>query len=157
MKKLHPYEYRWIAKRPDGYGIRYAEIYDEVYDHVVSAAECQRRQGDMRSISTLFQETIGQDLGGKDGLARITAERKALLKSKLQGALRTALRPYFGSSKVFVFVGLGVLAYGVATLSDMTPHHLALGAFVVSVVPLLFLLGWGSGQGYFRAQDEKDR
>lgn len=150
MKKLMPDEYKRIAKSLEIYGIKYAEVYNEVYDHVVSVVERQRQQGDKRSIFMLFQETIRQGFGGKDGLARIAGERKDLQRSLLRGALKTELRAYFGSWKALVVAGLVVLVFGLATIFGLTPHQLAFAAFILSAVPLLFLLVLGTRQGYFR-------
>ncbi len=150
MKKLHRYEYNWIAKRLEAYRIKYAEVYNEVYDHVVSAVENKRQQGDKRDIFMLFQETIRQDFGGKDGLARMADDRADLLRGLLRKALKTELHMYFGSWKALVVAGLVVLVFGLAAIFGLTPHQLALAAFILSAVPLLFLLVLGARQGYFR-------
>lgn len=150
MKKLMPYEYKWIARRLEIYGIKYAEIYNEFYDHMVSAVEGKRAQGDKRPVLVLFQETIQQDFGNKEGLVRIAGERKDLLRSLLRKALKTELRTYFGSWKTLVVAGLVVLVFGLAAIFGLTPYQLAFAAFVLSAAPLLFLVVLGTRQGYFR-------
>lgn len=63
MNGLMPYEKKWIAQRLRIYRIKYAEIYNEVYDHIVSACEDKRKHGDRRGILSLFKKPWTTILG----------------------------------------------------------------------------------------------
>ena len=71
-----PYEKKWLANRLKIYRIKYAELYNEVYDHILSACDDKRRYGDSRPILSLFQETMDQDIGSHAGIAQMTSERE---------------------------------------------------------------------------------
>lgn len=50
MNTLMLYEKSWIGNRLKIYDIKYAEIYNEIYNYLVSACEHKRRSGDNRPI-----------------------------------------------------------------------------------------------------------
>lgn len=99
MNGLMPYEKKWIIQRLRIYRIKYAEIYNEVYDHIVSACENKRKHGDRRNILSLFQETMDQDIGSHGGIAQMTSERVYTFKTILRSSLMAELKTYLNFSK----------------------------------------------------------
>ena len=61
-------ELEWINKRMDWYDIKYQEIYDEIADHIITAIEKERQEGDNRTIDIVFQNVTDRDFGGYLGV-----------------------------------------------------------------------------------------
>jgi len=57
-------ETAWVNNRLAGYGIKYVEIYDEIKDHLLSAIETARTEGDTRDIETIFEEIVRRHFPG---------------------------------------------------------------------------------------------
>ncbi|MBK1438814.1 hypothetical protein JHJ32_02340 [Parapedobacter sp. ISTM3] len=155
MKTLMPYEKRWIAKRLKIYSIKYAEIYNEVYDHMVSACEHKRQSGDNRPILSLFQEAMDQDIGSHKGIAWMTEDREALLKEHLLTALKQEFKSYFDSAKI-LWACAAYVAYFTAMQSlqlDLRWHLIVLAG--VLALPFCYLLVVGTKNGYFRTITHK--
>ncbi|SFC82011.1 hypothetical protein SAMN05421747_1317 [Parapedobacter composti] len=150
MHTLMPYEKRWIAKRLKTYRIKYAEIYNEVYDHLVSACEYKRKSGDNRPILPLFEEIMKQDIGDQRGISDMTAERKQLLKTQLQTGLKATFNSYFNSGKSAVMAVVALAIYLFAKNAGLDPAWLMLAIMCLSLAPLFYFLGIGTGNGYFR-------
>ena len=144
------FEKKWIAKRLQIYKIKYAEIYDEVYDHMLSACEAKRQQGDVRPILSLFQETMDQDLGSHRGLERMTETRVEELNTVLKRRLRDGYRSFLSGGRL----GIALAVWAAATfLLAQTQLMLKYSMFVVlilSVFPLLYMAVFGMKNRYLR-------
>lgn len=144
------FEKKWIAKRLQIYKIKYAEIYDEVYDHLLSACEAKRQQGDVRPILSLFQETMDQDLGSHRGLERMTETRIAELNTVLRRNFRDGFRSFLSGRHL----GLALTVWGGATFlliqTQLTPKYSMFVVLILSLFPLLFMGVFGMKNRYLR-------
>ena len=57
-------ELKWINKRMEWYDIKYQEIYDEIFDHIITGIEAARVSGDHRTIDIVFQRVVDNPFGG---------------------------------------------------------------------------------------------
>lgn len=150
MNKLMPYEKKWIARRLRVYRIKYAEIYNEVYDHIVSACEDKRKDGDRRDILPLFQETMDRDIGSHAGIAQMTSERAYTLKTTLRSSLMVELKTYLNSVKLVIPFGIACLVYSGAVLVNLNTNWLVVLSILITFLPNLYLLVVGTKNGYLR-------
>ena len=155
MSMLTTYEKRRIAKELKVFRIKYAEIYNEVYDHLVSACEFKRLSGDQRPIHTLFLETMEEDIGNHDGITRMTEERETWMKGHLTAAVRTEFKSYFTSSKGVIPVVIASVVYAFARWVAFNPSWLMATAIVLSLVPVGYLTLTGVRNGYLRTVASK--
>lgn len=111
MNKLLPYEIDWVKHRLRIYHMDYAEVYDEVYDHMLSAIEEKRRKGDTREILSLFQEVMDDDIGSHKGIAAMQENMVASVGGYLSGALKRHFIDYFKSRQAVWALLLFALIY----------------------------------------------
>lgn len=155
MNRLTTYEKRRIAKDLKMFRIKYAEIYNEVYDHLVSACEFKRLSGDQRPIHTLFLETMEEDIGGHEGIVRITEERETWMKGHLTAAVRTEFKSHFNSSKGAIPIVIASVVYAFARWVEFNPSWLMAAAITLSLVPVGYLTITGVRNGYLRTVASK--
>ncbi len=155
MNTLLPYEHNWITNRLKIYRIKYAEIYNEVFDHILSACEDKRRHGDTRPILSLFQETMDQDIGSHQGIVQMTEDREYTLKKTLKVSLTTEFKSYFSSTKLLTPFGVACVVYFSAQLLQLNPNWLVIFSILLSWVPYFYLLVIGTKNGYLRTITSK--
>ncbi len=67
----------------DTYQIKYQEIYDEIFDHMISAVEDIRGCGDQRSIGVLFIEVVQTQFPGNQPFQLIERQYEKAYKKKI--------------------------------------------------------------------------
>lgn len=145
-----PYEKKWIAKQLKIYEIKYAEIYNEVYDHILAACDDKRHHGDARAILSLFQETMDQDIGSHAGIAQMTAEREDSLKTILKSSFNATFKSYLNSAKLTIPFGIACITYIMAEFSQLNVKWLVVMIVITSWSPNFYLLIVGTKNGYLR-------
>jgi hypothetical protein len=88
-------ELDWINKRMDWYGIKYQEIYNEIFDHIVSAIELERAEGNKRTIDIVFDKVTDRDFGGYLGVDKIVKTYERAYRSKIRKAMLVNFKYYF--------------------------------------------------------------
>src|ERR1700759_658486 len=86
--KLTEQEIAVVDTRFKRYRNLYREVFDELYDHILSLIELKRNSGDDRDITILLQEVIDTDFEGDRGLHRIALRRFTLFRSGLWNELK---------------------------------------------------------------------
>lgn len=81
--KLTAQECAWIDGEMQWFEIRYQEIYDELLDHVITAVEQIRTNGDTRSVETIYNEVIAQQFGGRSGVEAIAKTHEKAYRAKI--------------------------------------------------------------------------
>lgn len=143
MYTLMPYEKEWVADRLRIYEIKYAEVYNEVYDHMLSAIAAKRADGDIRPILHIFQETMDQDFGSHKGLAEMTEERASLVSGILRDSLKAEFFKYYNSGKALWTMGVFVTAYLLVLWLEIPIVFIAVPAVLLSIFPVFYISFFG--------------
>lgn len=71
-------ELEWITERMKIYEIEFQEIYNEILDHIISAIEERRSNGDDREIMVVFQNVVDEHFGGYLGIENLAREQEGI-------------------------------------------------------------------------------
>jgi predicted Zn-ribbon and HTH transcriptional regulator len=82
--KLTPTEIAWINNELDTHQIMYQEIYDEIKDHIITAIETVRANGDERNVALVFSEVMSAQFPGYRPFEEIAEQYQRNIKSKTQ-------------------------------------------------------------------------
>lgn len=85
-------ELTWIKERLKTYGIKYGEIYNEILDHIISAIEKKRANGDNSNLEMLFQQVVDGQFGGYEGIANLAINKEAAYNQNIQKLWWQSLR-----------------------------------------------------------------
>ena len=114
------------------YDIKYQESYYEILDHILTAIEVKRDNGDTREISVVFQDVVDTDFGGYAGIEDLAVKQQKTYSKYIRGLFNTILRSYFNRKVLAFTVIVSALAY---TLPNNKPIHLI---FFVAILLLAF-------------------
>lgn len=137
-----------IAKELKSYRIQYAEIYNEIFDHLVSAVADKRAEGDEREVGILFGETMESVFGNRQQVQWLAEDREYALKGQLKGAFREKFKNYFNSPKAFVVIGIALFAFVIGTIFQSGVYILVFAALLTAVTPFLYMVGAVLRHGY---------
>ena len=125
--KLDYWEMDHIHKRMAMYDIKFQEIYNELFDHIVSSIEEKRAAGDTDSLDKMYNDVVKLQFGGYLGIEKIAKSHEDGYKSRVRKMVWANFRYYINfQSLVFIIalVGLGLLF----------PHtKLVLGIFLIVI------------------------
>jgi hypothetical protein len=88
-------ELQWVSDRMKVYGIKYQEIYNELFDHILTAIEDKRKDGDERDIMTVFQNVVDSHFGGYQGIEEVATSQEKVYIAHIRKSFRKILRSYF--------------------------------------------------------------
>jgi len=130
-------ELDWVAERMKVYNIKYQEIYNEVLDHVITAIEVKRGEGDKREILSVFQDVIDTHFGGYMGIEDLAAGQENLYNTHVRKQFRHILASYF-NWRVLLFTAVVVgLTFNLPDFKLM--HNLLLiFIFVMAISPVVY-------------------
>lgn len=134
---LLPEELQWVTERMKIYDIKYQESYYEILDHILTAIEAKRDNGDSREISVVFQDVVDTDFGGYSGIEELAVRQENIFNKYVGGAFKTIFRGYLNwGVLVFTIVASG-LAY---TLPNNKAMHSVffIAIFLLAFSPLLY-------------------
>ena len=104
-------ELDWINKRMDWYGIKYQEIYNEIFDHIVSAIELERADGDQRTIDIVFEKVTDRDFGGYLGVDKIVKTYERAYRSKIKKGMFVNFKYYLNWQTLLLVYCLQLRAF----------------------------------------------
>lgn len=125
------------------YDIRYAEVYDEVYDHCREAI-CAKldEDGEKRNFLLVFTDVLYGDFGGQKGLEQLEQQRLMLLSNTLKRGYNTQLRAVFGNATL-LYLFAGALALSLLLHGAGLSRYWFFALFAIGAVgPLLYLSYW---------------
>jgi hypothetical protein len=134
---LSPEELQWVTERMKIYDIKYQEIYYELLDHILTAIEARRDNGDNREISIVFQDVVDTAFGGYRGIETLALSHETTYNKYIGGLFKTILKGYF-NWKVLSFTAIAcALAY---TLPANKAMHAVffVSIFVLAFSPILY-------------------
>lgn len=100
-------ELDWINDQMKTCKIRYQEIYDEIFDHILTAVEEKRKAGDDRTIQLVFQQVIDTHFGGYTGVERLAVEQVKIYCAKVK-KLRIQSFKHYLSWPVLAFIVIAI-------------------------------------------------
>jgi len=107
--KLNYWELDSIHTRMKSYDIKYQEIYNELFDHIVTAIEQKRAEGDTRSIEKMYTEVIDVQFGGYYGVESVAKSHEAGYKKKVRKLIWGNFRSYLNyQSLLFTAILTGI-------------------------------------------------
>jgi hypothetical protein len=84
----------YITHRMDMYDIKYLEIYDEINDHIISAVETARADGDQRNIVPVFEELVEKQFPGYWAFNKISKQYEKAYRVKIRMMLWGNMKYY---------------------------------------------------------------
>jgi len=132
--KLTEDEIGWINAWLKTCKIKFREVYEEVYDHIVSAIEQKRSQGDERGVDVLFMEVVDADFCGVENIRWITTDRAKALKAALWTRMWDVIRENRNIS--IVFSGIILLITCFLPTTRVINEILGLSCFLLAMLPL---------------------
>lgn len=110
--KLTYWEMDYIHNRMKNYEIKFQEIYNELFDHIVTAIEERRAAGDTNSLEQLYADVVTMQFRGYSGIEKIAKAHENVYKRKVRRMVWANFRYYINfQSLIFIIalVGLGLL------------------------------------------------
>lgn len=138
--KLTAEELQWIDKRMDWYTIKYQEIYDEIFDHIVTAIEEKRTNGDNRSINVVFQDVVDSNFNGYLGIEKIVSSHKKAFQQKLKSALRANYRHYSSWQTSSLMTGLIIVSGCYLPSNKITIGIMLICLFIGALIPVIYTI-----------------
>ena len=122
--------------------IKFREVYEEVYDHIVSAIELKRSEGDERGLDVLFMEVVDADFGGIENIRWITTVRAKALKDALWMRMWDIIKE---NRNVSILISTVILLITCFLPKNRTVNEaLAEGCFILAFTPLGYVT-WRKG------------
>jgi len=134
---LSPHELQWVTERMKIYDIKYQESYFEILDHILTAIETKRDNGDTRKISVLFQDVVDTDFGGYSGIEALAVKQENIFNKYVGGAFKTIFRGYLNWGLLAFTIVASGLAY---TLPNNKVMHSVffIAIFLLAFSPLMY-------------------
>jgi len=125
--KLDYWEMDHIHKRMAMYDIKFQEIYNELFDHIVSSIEEKRAAGDTDSLDNMYNDVVKLQFGGYLGIEKIA-------KSHEDGYKRRVKKMIWANFKYFINLRSLVLIIALMCIGFSLPHtNLITGIFFIAI------------------------
>jgi len=107
--KLNYWDLDCIHTRMKSYDIKYQEIYNELFDHIVTAIEQKRAEGDTRSIEKMYTEVVEDQFGGYYGVESVAKSHEDGYKRRVRKLIWGNFRNYLNyQSLLFTAILTGI-------------------------------------------------
>jgi len=117
--KLNADEIAWIGKRMETYHIIYQEIHDELTDHIITAIETARANGDQRAIETVFEDVVAAHFPGEKAMQKIQFKYVVAYNRKIRKTMWENMKYYFNLPVILATIILIISGFylprGIAT------------------------------------------
>jgi len=130
-------ELEWISKRMDWYDIKYQEIYNEISDHILTAIENVRREGDQRPIDIVFQGVVDNHFGGYMGIEEIVKTTEKAYRGKIEKTIRANYSYYTNRQKAILLFLLTVIGFYLP-YNKTTAIIMTIGLLLIAIVPVIY-------------------
>ncbi|MDB5061102.1 MAG: hypothetical protein JWP67_945 [Mucilaginibacter sp.] len=130
-------ELQWVSDRMKVYGIKYQEIYNELFDHILTAIEDKRKDGDERDIMTVFQDVVDSHFGGYQGIEEVATSQEKVYIAHIRKSFRKILRSYFNWKLLLFTVVALMLTFKLHNVKLM--HNMLLVIiFLFAISPMVY-------------------
>lgn len=131
-------ELAWAKTQMNIYGIKYQEIYDEVLDHVLSAIEERRKNGDIQDIPAQFQQVVDDHFDGYRGIDELAARQEELYRKSIYKKWLVNFKYYLNWPMAIITIALILVSFKLP-VGKPTEISLLLVILVLAVSPLLYV------------------
>jgi hypothetical protein len=135
--KLTQSELDWVDKRMDWYDIKFQEIYDELADHIISAIEVERENGDTRIIDIVFQQVTDRDFNGYLGIDEIVKTYEQAYRAKIKKGMWLNFK-YYLNSKTAMVIFFFIIAGFFIPRTKATILIMLIGLVLTAIVPMVY-------------------
>lgn len=136
-------ETSWITDRLNWYDIPYQEIFNEIADHIITAIETKREEGDTRDVKLIFQQVVDEHFGGFMGIEKIAKEQEVTYRKKVRSQMWLNLKEQLNwPGKMFVAIMFIIGFY--------LPHNKLIMIVLLSTIVLVVFYTWLKTQWQLR-------
>lgn len=136
--KLTKSEMAWVSTKLDTYDIKYQEIYDELKDHLLTAIENMRADGDERHIELLFNEVVKKQFPGYWPFEDIVKQYQSAYRSRVRKTMWTNYKYFFNWQTIPLMILLMVCSFYLPPVKPVKGTLMVL-LFITSVVPIVYV------------------
>jgi len=123
----------YVNSRMDTYDIKYQEIYDEIKDHVLSAVEAARANGDQRNIASVFDSLMETHFPGLWAFEKISSQYEKAFRTKIRKAFWSNIRYYLNWQTIPAFVLLIITGF-------YLPHEKNVNSVIMAVLLVIAVI-----------------
>jgi hypothetical protein len=113
--KLTYWELDYVHGRMDNYNIKFQEIYNELFDHIVTAIEERSAAGDSESLERMYEEVVNTQFRGFYGVANeieeLAKSHENAYKSKVKKMIWANYRHHLNLKTLLFTVVLMLLSF----------------------------------------------
>jgi hypothetical protein len=125
--KLTYWEMDYIHNRMKTYDIKFQEIYNELFDHIVTAIEERRAAGDSGSLEQMYADIVKIQFGGYSGIEKIAKSHEAGYRAKVRKMILANFRYYINLRSLVFIIALMCIGFSL-------PHtNLIIGIFFIAI------------------------
>lgn len=139
MRELSKENVKWIQRELLNLNIKYFEVHNEIYDHIITSAEAQLTFHKNKSLEDIYFKIVATELDGYAGIQRIQDERLKLYKQKLNNQFKTNIIQTITSYKVILLALLFILFSLLFKLGKNTGFAIMALSFLIAWLPDLYL------------------
>jgi len=125
--KLSYWEMDYIHGRMKNYDIKFQEIYNELFDHIVTAIEERRAAGDTNSLERMYEDVAKKQFGSYSGIEKIAKSYEAGYREKVRKMILANFRYYINFRSLVFIIALMCIGFSL-------PHtNLITGIFFIAI------------------------
>jgi len=128
----------YINHRMETYDIKYREIYDEITDHVISAIETMRGNGDNRDITVLFDEMMNTQFPGYWAFEKIATQYQKAYDAKIRKTLVINFKYYLNAPAITTILALCVIGFYLPQNKPMAVSFM-IAMVLIALVPQFYV------------------
>jgi len=106
--KLSYWELDYVHTRMKSHDIKFQEIYNELFDHIVTAIEAKKESGDTATMEMLYNDVVNTQFGGYNGIEEVAKSHEKGYKAKVN-KLIWANYKYYINIWSFLFTSLAII------------------------------------------------
>jgi hypothetical protein len=137
--KLTPAELLWIDERLNSYGIKYQEIYNEIKDHLLTAIEIARAEGDSRGIDAVFEEVVRKQFPGYWPFDDIVKQYLAAYRQKISRSMWRNYKHYINWQTIPLILLLLISSFYLPHTKPVLAV-LFIVLLITAIVPIFYVL-----------------
>lgn len=135
--KLNYWDMDYIHERMKNYDIKYQEIYNELFDHVVTAIEAKREAGDTGTLDRMYEEVVETQFGGFSGIENVARSHEDNYKSKVKKMVWANYKYYF-NLKSLLFLTVFILSSFSLPHNKLSTEIYVVAIFIAAMYPSVY-------------------
>ena len=146
--RLTYWEWDYIHTRMKNYDIKFQEIYNELFDHIVSAIEEKRAAGDTDSLERMYEVVVETQFGGYFGIEKVAKSHEDGYKQKVKKLIWANFRHYLNIHSLLFTTALIFIVF-------LLPHNkLTVGVILIAIFAAA---AYSSVYAYFKLRSIKPK